>query len=375
MKLKRENSKFYNVIFALLLVVIIAIIVFTVNSLGKYDVSQYVTVSFEGLEGFAKPAVQIDKEGLYAKLTENEKDAAMEEYIREFVDSIGVTFSKESGLSNGDSVKVTVTYDKDLAKKAKRSLKKTSFSKKVSGLEQGQNIDIFENVDVMIAGVSPEAYATVSNKWSDEFLNTVTFSLSNANGLSQGDVVVVQCNTTLDEFMEHGFTVSNMTKEYKVDQVNSYVSSVDDLDKSLLTTIRDEALDTIKSETESLSFRMLYKATQDSTYLFEYNTETVKSSELVKAYFLKKKENVATGSNNYIYLLMKAQISNGDATEEVYFAFEYPDGILNADGTFVIAHNDEASRYVCGISYDDILNSTVTAKQDQFITTEITIIQ
>lgn len=93
---------------------------------------------------------------------------------------------------------------------------------------------------------------------------------------------------------------------------------------------------------------------------------------LIKAYFLKKNEEGTAGDDNYIYMIFKANITNGDSDEDVYFAFEYPNGILNADGSFSLAHNDEATRYQCGISYDDLFNKIITSKQDLYTTTELT---
>lgn len=372
MKSILKNKMVSNVLFGVLLVIIAVVVYFAVDSYGRTDLSDYVTVTFNGLDGFAEPVADVDQTGLYQKLSDGKNDAAVCEYIRELVDSVQVVFSKQDQISNGNSVKVTVQYDKATAKKAKCKFKNTTFRVKASDLAKGTNVDIFENVDVAISGVSPEAYATISNTWDDDFLKTISFSMENASELSQGDVVTVHCTTPLEDFMEHGYTFTENTKEYKVDRVNTYATETKDLNEELLTEIRDEALDTIKSETESMTFRMLYKATQDSNYLYQYNTENVTDSELIKAYFLKKNEEGTAGDDNYIYMIFKANITNGDSDEDVYFAFEYPNGILNADGSFSLAHNDEATRYQCGISYDDLFNKIITSKQDLYTTTELT---
>jgi len=291
--------------------------------------------------------------------------------LKSVIDSITVETNADN-LSNGDSVAVTVSYDKVSAKNVDCVFNKLKYNEKASGLGDGKTIDIFENIEVIIAGISPEAYANVSNKWTEEDLKNISFTIQNPSKISKGDVVVVTCNASEEEMTQRGYILQSYTKEYKVDKVNCYLSDVSQIDLQALKTIKTEAIDTIKSETDSLKFRMFYKATSDSSYLFQYNNEWVNSTEFIKAVYLSKKENAEVTSNNYIYLLFKSNISNGTTTSDIYFAFEYSDGIITNDAKFIISDNNQSARYICGLNYDDIYSRVITSKESSYLVTEIT---
>jgi len=370
------KKKVINIKVIIILAVLIVAIVFVLTkcfapkSNRTVNISDYIEVSYSGLQSRGKAICEVDTDKLYLQLAGEEKNTEVLTKLRAVIDSITVE-TNDGNLSNGDSVVITVSYDKEAAKKINCDFNKSKYSAKVSGLGDGKMIDIFENIEVIVAGISPEAYANVSNKWTEDDLKNLSFTIQNSSNISKGDVITVTCNASEDEMTQRGYILSSYTKEYKVDKVNCYLTDISQIDTVLLKTIKTEAIETIKSETESLKFRMFYKATNDSTYLFQYNNEYVNSTEFVKAVYLSKKVNAEGTSNNYIYLLFKANISNGSTTADIYFAFEYPDGIITNDETFIIAHNNESTRYICGMNYDDIYSRVVGSKEISYTVTEI----
>lgn len=365
---KSINKKIFIVILFIILVFILSKILAFNNK--TVDISNYINVTYTGLETIGKVNCTVDEDKLYTQLAGNEKNTEVLSNIKQTIDSISIT-TKGSNLSNGNSVNINVTYNKDLAKKAKCSFRNLKYSTKVSGLAVGKTIDIFDNVEVIIAGISPEAYANVNNKWSEEALKNISFSIDHPTNISKGDVVKVTCNATEDDMTALGYILKNYTKEYKVDTVNSYISDSSQIDTQLLKTIKYEAINTIKTETENTKFRMFYKATNDKTYLYQNNTEWINNSQLVKAVLLMKKDS-AVNTNNYIYLLFKSNVSNDNTTTDMYFAFEYTDGIVTNSGEFSIAHNDEANRYICGMNYEEIYSKVVLSKENSYSIKEIT---
>jgi len=361
------------VILAVLIVFIVLflIICFANRSNRSVNISDYIKVTYSGLQSRGKATTEVDTEKLYLQLAGEEKNTVVLAKLKSVIDSITIK-TDGNNLSNGDNVVITVSYDKELAKKFDCDFNKLKYSAKVSGLGDGKMIDIFENVEVTVAGISPEAYANVSNKWTEDDLKNISFTIQNPTNISKGDVIVVVCNASEDEMTQRGYILQSYTKEFKVDKVNSYLSDISQIDKELLKTIKTEAIDTIKTETESLKFRMFYKATNDSTYLFQYNNEWVNSTELVKAVYLSKKPYAEVTSNNYIYILFKSNISNGSTTSDIYFAFEYPDSIITNDDKCTIVHSNQSSRYICGLNYDDIYSRVIGSKENSYSVTEIT---
>lgn len=334
------------------------------------DISDYIKVTYTGLEGKGKAQLSVDADKLYKHLAGDEKNTVVLSKIKDVIHTITIE-ADNTNLKNGKNMEVKVTYDKELAGKVGCKFKNLGYSIRVNGLSEGNKIDIFKNVEVVVAGVSPEAYATVLNRWTEDDLKNISFTIENPTGISKGDTVVVKCEASEDDMMARGYLVDSFTKEFKVDKVNSYISDLSEIDAEELKTIKDEAIETIKTETESLRFRMFYKATNDSTYLFQFNNEWVNSTEFVKAEFLNKKENAEPSTRNYIYLLFKSNITNGTATADIYFAFEYLDGILTTEDKCAIAHDKQSTRYICGMDYENIYSRTIQSKEVSYQITEI----
>lgn len=95
---------------------------------GVVDVMDYVTVDFEGTDGSGTATVNVDYDQLELEIVGG-KDALEEmddvddlETLSQYINVVaGISFSidKNSDLSNGDTVTVTVTYNEKSAEDAK----------------------------------------------------------------------------------------------------------------------------------------------------------------------------------------------------------------------------------------------------------------
>ena len=98
---------------------------------------------------------------------------------------------KEKNLSNGDKIKVTVTYDKELLKKNKIKLTNTSFTIEVKNLEEGVEFDPFDEkyLSVTFDGMDGEGKVN-ANSTADTPYN-VYYDTDKYSGLSNGEKVTV----------------------------------------------------------------------------------------------------------------------------------------------------------------------------------------
>ena len=133
----------------------------------RYDKLKRAEEEEEELEdddGYSKYFTSDKKELLKAYDKAKDKDAAndmkkallkvkKEEYL------LKVKFDKETGLSNGDTVKVTVEYDEDYLKENKIELSNTEFDLEVSGLVEGEKLDLFKNFNIKFEGRDGEGRA------------------------------------------------------------------------------------------------------------------------------------------------------------------------------------------------------------------------
>lgn len=232
-------------------------------------------------------------------------------------------------------------------------------------------IALFDNVQVVFAGMSPEAYAQVQNNWEDEYLKGLQFTVDRTTEIKVGDTVTVTCQTPAEEMKEHGFVVDTTTASFKADKLNAYANASDQVDIEYLKKISDEATATIVSETADTTFRMLYKATEDASYLRTVNNEEAENIHLQQALFLSRKNPLEGDANNYIYMIFVADIANQDTTMPVYFVFSYRDGYVTAEGSYEINHDQQEKRYQCGVDYDALYESVIGIYEGTYNMSEI----
>ncbi len=112
---------------------------------GIVEIMDYVTVDFTGADGEGIASVNVDYDGLETEMVGGE-DALEEldsvedlEALTTYINVVaGISFSidENTGLSNGDQVTVTVTYDEDAAEAADVVFGETlSKTFEVTGLE------------------------------------------------------------------------------------------------------------------------------------------------------------------------------------------------------------------------------------------------
>ncbi len=356
---------------ALVLIIVVTKIV-RENNMKQLDIGDCITVDFTGLNGYGTAHFTVDKDKVYKELAGDEKNTVVLEKYMSISESIVVTTEKERTLSNGDICKYYITYDSDAAKSVKCRLNGLAGNVVVHDLGEGQKIDLFEKIQLMVSGISPECYATIANQW-EGYLANLSFSISKQSHISEGETITVTCDASDEELMANGYIVDNRSKEYKIGSLSSYVSDIQQIDMTQIKALVEENKDIIVRETEDLTFRMLYKATEDSSLLFQYNTETVNSVEYVKTTFLNKKEGSNSTTRNYLYVYYKANITNGTMTKDVYFAFEYSDMMCDSSGRFMINKTSPETRYVCATVYDDVYFRTSLGKEGSYEITELTV--
>ena len=76
---------------------------------------------------------------------------------------------------------------------------------------------------------------------------------------------------------------------YTADRLGSYADDVNELDKDVVRQIDEECKKTITSQTQDKTFRMMYRATSDTSYLYKANDERAENINLMEIKFLKRK--------------------------------------------------------------------------------------
>lgn len=349
--------------------VIAVIVVAIFIRLQKFDVWDYITISYEGANGYASPDFTLNKDKLYKELMGKSTDSDKSYNVKMLIASIEITTEAED-VSNGDKYKVTIDFDKKYEDAVGISMGSGSRKIKAAGIQKGTAISLFDNVDVMFAGISPEATVNISNNWENEYLSGLTFTADKTEGIKFGDTVNVTCNATYEDIARHGYLAEKLEQSYDADKLPSFATNVSQVDSKVIEQVKKEVLETIASETSVNTFHMLYKATKDVSFLYHVNNETCMDSKVTGVYFLSG-NGQQTDANNYIYVFASAVISDSEDSRTVYFAFSYSNTYLNVDGTFDMNHDNENKRYICSDNYEALYEECVGSRSSSYSINEI----
>lgn len=335
----------------------------------RFDVWDYVTISYNGANGYASPEFTLNKDKLYKELMGKSNDSDKSYNVKMLIASIDIS-SEAADVSNGDTYKVRLDADKKYEDAVGISISSGNKKIKASGISKGTSVELFDRLDVMFTGVSPEANVVITNNWDDEYLAGLTFTADKKNNISYGESVKITCNVSYEEIARHGFLAQNMEASYSADKLPGYIDDVSKIDRSVIEQVGKEVLDTITAETADTTFHMLYKATKDTSYLYRINEETVSAAKIVSTYFLSRK-GTAGDNNNYVYIIAQATISDSEDSKTVYFAFSYSNTYQNVDGTFDMNHDNESKRYICSTDYDALYNECIGSKSENYTIKEV----
>lgn len=108
--------------------------------------------------------------------------------------TIKAKFDKEKDLKNGDKIKVTVDYDEKALKDAKIKLTNTEFEIEVKNLEDGTELDPFDEkyIKVEFTGIDGEGRMNVTDTAEADDLG-IYYKYDRYSGLKNGEKVKITC--------------------------------------------------------------------------------------------------------------------------------------------------------------------------------------
>lgn len=361
-----SKSKLRGLIIAIAVsVVILIVLVIRVRTTSedKLILSRYVFVTFDGFDGMATASAVLDDVGIYTGLSGS--DAKEEDRLKykDFVDSITYTIDKTKDVSNGDVLTVNVEYDETVADRLKIKVDGLSRTVQVSGLETGTKLDVFGDIKIITGGISPYVYVTYTNESEDKYLASLEYDISRTSGLSIGDEIIIRCNIDTETAAGYGYYYDTSEMTYTIEKADKYIDEPSELDNGMLLDIVDENIDVIGAEVADTTNHMSYEVTGNMNYLFRDGNEEAQDFTLKKAVLACNASGYEQNHENYILLFYNGNIvmplynSSDDPYEylDSWMCFIYSDAVLSREGEMLMATNDPKMRYVCGVSYDDVL--------------------
>ena len=115
----------------------------------QFDVWDYITISYEGANGYAKPVFTLNKDKLYKELMGKSTDSDKSYNVKMLIASIE-TSTDEEDIANGDTYKVRLEVDKKYEDAAGVSVGGGNKKIKASGISKGTSVELFDKVDQII---------------------------------------------------------------------------------------------------------------------------------------------------------------------------------------------------------------------------------
>lgn len=324
------------------------------------DVSDYVKVEFSGYnnEGIATMSINDDAlNEMLASLKEEYEDEVFhpvvindEDYIK-FRQGLSFTASQDTGLSNGDKIKVTVDYDEQLAKRFKLDVTGNTCECTVSGLENVERLtldDVFADLDVSFSGISPGITVELRNMSIHPFIKDMVFEVVDPKeAYSDGDIVTVRASYT-DEMCEATGCVvekpsEECTREYLASSDQKYVTDASALPSSIISEAIEVGKMAFKDANE-YGVRVFCEGGLVPVYINKKATFVYGTPRYVSAYFktvFPEKAGKVGLSFNDLDIIYNVEISQADGTScTATAAVRFSDIIQNSDGSISCDFSD-----------------------------------
>ena len=367
MKKKVKLSLILKLAIPLAILALLLVLKFTAFSPKEFSLARYTIVGLEGFDTKATATVSVDEMGLYKALAGSESTEEEWKKYETFVKSVTCTLDKNDNLSNGDVLKVTVSYDESLAQALGIDVNITEREYKVSGLRTGKELDLFTDVKIITGGISPFIYVTCLNESEDEYLSTLEYSIDKTYGLAIGDEITISCKIDEEHADSLGYFYEETEKKYVISTADKYIDDPKEIDIELVESLSTDNINVIVTETADTTYHMVYKVTQDNMYLYRDGNEDAVGFSLDRVVLANNNTGMEQEHENYVLVIYHGSIALPKYTQEAdpydyvdaYFCFKYSDAILSKDGEFLMATNDPHNRYVCADSYENLINSVL----------------
>lgn len=326
----KGNRKIIGVVAAFAVFIAVVVIYIAVQP-PTVKLNDYVRVEFSGYDTVGTATYQFDEEAFcrdYAGKIEFQGEGLSpfiegledEDICKKLLDEcVSEELSKNTGLSNGDTVNVRWKCDDDTAKAdfgVHLSYEDLAFT--VEGLQEAQEIDPFAGIELTYSGTAPNGEVSLANHAEDSLTTNLRlrYEVEPTNGLDNGDTVTVSLpDIDTEESRQYyltnfGVVFTETQKTYTVEGLGAYVTSLSEV------TADTETLDAMKARGED-SLR--------ATAAKEWSEEiSLDGMTYLGSYLLTAKDTDGRMNlNNMLYLVYQVQSSANLPEDGIHQSFSY----------------------------------------------------
>lgn len=258
---------------------------------NKIDLIDFISVEFSGGNGAGTASVSLDTASLRTELSENYKGAPINESsdISSIISSINYSFDNNSELSNGDEILLEITWNETIVENAKYTFNAKTQTYKIAGLPERETLDLFDGVELIYDGVSPNASVLVRTTSDNTLLENVRYNIDKYQ-VANGDEIVVTASFSTSVISENDYIIPQKEKTFTVQGADEYVKSYSDIDEDAIARLTAQSDDILASTLANKSTYLSAMHQSSSSYGFDINGVTIKSKELKSIYFASFKD-------------------------------------------------------------------------------------
>lgn len=358
-KEERTRQIYIRVCLSLGLIAIgLTVLYFVLSNMSKtqIDLNEKTHLVITGFNGEGEMSATIDNDDTYGA----------------FYETVSVSFSKSTGLSNGDVVDITYAYDKKLAKRYNLKVKASDMHYTVKDLVDPVALsenEIFDGVDVLFDGIAPlvEAKIQVKKRPINDAVSYVI--LDEKQYYDLGDTVKVQAVYSDEELALLDYVpdvpCEECIKEFTVEGMDRYITDSDEITEDMVASFKKEAL-SLFTDANEYGMRIFCDAGLMPVYINKKTTFVWSSPSYISSYLNVLKEECygETGKHvNDLKLCFESVISQADGTAcRAEVVVMYENIILRADGTVDL--NLESGEIISADRRDSHIKALINNKLD-----------
>lgn len=333
-KRKKNNSG------KLLIAVAIALFLLIVGGIGfivynasyeKLTLADYSVISVSGFDGNGTANVEVN---------------ATEPY-EEFFKTVKASLNQTEKLGNGDEVIISYEYDEALAKSMKLRINGTASSATIAGLPEGKvvhNEDLFDNLQITYAGISPCIKIEFENLASDPFLQSIEYEiLSEKEHYKNGDTFVIQAKFNEEDAIKRAYDIEpgedGYQKTYTIGGFDAYITDASQITPDMLEQLYADGVKLFTSDkAREYGLRIYSEAGVPAHWEGRKTTFSWGNLRVLSAYFNVVTEEaidtmIGTHCNDVriVYEVPLSQATGETVMAEA--AVQYTDLLIKVDGT------------------------------------------
>lgn len=333
---------------------------------GKEDIrlSELTKVSLIGYDSEGKISAKIDAAQLEQEVPR----------VEELLDTVEMEFSMQEHLSNGDMVKISYVYDKELAKELDIKVSADPSVLTVEDLPKAETItlaDLFADVELVLEGVAPTLTVKVENHSEHPYIQTMDFVIRGEKEYyKKGDTIIVDAVFSQEDAIAYRYAVEEgedgYSHSYTLDDVDSYLMGADQLTEEDVNTLIEKGSRCFTDANE-YGLRIFSEAGCMPIWVNKKTTFTWENPYVISMYFDTAKESAIGQTGVFVndvkivygVTLMQADGVHCDAEIVVRFdgLIQKADGTIDLSldsGTMISAsHKDKYIKEIVNNTYSD----------------------